>query len=170
MIPAAIDRGAYYFSNWDTSIDSARSDGVVQSMLPGRPPVADGRTFGPGPHRSPTDASPIDDTGVVYIEGPGRYTPNDVAAAFAVALDRDVRLDVVPLAQWRDTFRQMGFSDADGDSYTRMTAATVDDVELPVRPRTWPHRTGRLHPPARPRTQLTRGGGSAPSTTLVVRS
>ena len=33
-IPAAIDRGAYYFSNWDTSIDSARSDGVVQSMLP----------------------------------------------------------------------------------------------------------------------------------------
>ena len=137
-IPAAIDRGAYYFSNWDTFTDSARTDGVVQSMLP-----ADLQL----PMVAPSDLgliaarrmlSPIDDTDVVYIEGPGRYTPNDVASAFAAALDRDVRLDVVPPEQWRDTFRQMGFSAAAADSYTRMTAATVDDVELPSDPERGP--------------------------------
>ena len=137
-IPAAIDRGAYYFSNWDTFTDSARTDGVVQSMLP-----ADLQL----PMVAPSDLgliaarrmlSPIDDTDVVYIEGPGRYTPNDVASAFAAALDRDVRLDVVPPEQWRDTFRQMGFSDAAADSYTRMTVATVDDVELPSDPERGP--------------------------------
>ena len=63
----------------------------------------------------------------------------------------------------------MGFSDADGDSYTRMTAATVDDVELPSDPERGPTALDD-YIRARPRTQLTRGGGSAPSTTLVVRS
>jgi NAD(P)H dehydrogenase (quinone) len=47
---------------------------------------------------------------VIELEGPRRYTPNDVAAAFAAALDRDVEAKVLPSTEWRAAFLSWGLT------------------------------------------------------------
>ena len=42
------------------------------------------------------------------IEGPDRYSPDDIAAALARALARDVRAEAVPRAGWDPLFRAQG--------------------------------------------------------------
>jgi uncharacterized protein YbjT (DUF2867 family) len=63
---------------------------------------------------------------VHYVEGPERYSPQDVANAFAAALGDPVRVEVIPRDQWIATYRKLGFSDAAAASYTRMTAVSID--------------------------------------------
>ncbi|WP_245422868.1 hypothetical protein [Rhizobium sp. S9] len=77
---------------------------------------------------------PIEQVGTYPVEGPQRYSPNDVAAAFAAALARPVRVDVIPRESWEDAFRSFGFSDAAARSYARMTALTADGPEYPENP------------------------------------
>lgn len=45
---------------------------------------------------------------VIELEGPARYTPNDLAKAFSRALDRSVRPQVVPRDSWETLFRAQG--------------------------------------------------------------
>lgn len=45
---------------------------------------------------------------IVELEGPRRYSPNDVAAGFAAALGHPVRVDGVPRAEWEAIFRAGG--------------------------------------------------------------
>jgi uncharacterized protein YbjT (DUF2867 family) len=47
-------------------------------------------------------------TRVVELEGPERYSADDVAAALAAALGTPVRNEVVPRATWEDLFRTQG--------------------------------------------------------------
>jgi uncharacterized protein YbjT (DUF2867 family) len=77
---------------------------------------------------------PIEQIGIHPVEGPTRYSPNDVAAAFAAALGRAVRVDVIPRENWEDAYRSLGFSDAAARSYARMTALTADGPEYPEDP------------------------------------
>jgi uncharacterized protein YbjT (DUF2867 family) len=66
------------------------------------------------------------------VEGPRRYSPNDVANAFAAALGRPVDVAVTPRSEWRAAYRKLRFSEAAADSYARMTAISVDsDFEMP---------------------------------------
>jgi hypothetical protein len=39
-----------------------------------------------------------------------------------------------PREKWQETFESMGFSKAAAESYVRMTAATLDDLDLPANP------------------------------------
>lgn len=125
-IPAAINRGAYYMTNWTGLAEGVRHAGKLQSMFPADMPI---------PMVSPRDlgeaaadrlVSPLGDVGVVYVEGPELYTPSDVAEAFAAALGREIGLEVTERGRWEETFRSLGFSDAAARSFTRMTAAIVD--------------------------------------------
>jgi hypothetical protein len=50
-----------------------------------------------------------------------------VAAAFAEALRKPVRVEVAPRETWRQVFEGLGFSAAAAESYARMTAVTVDE-------------------------------------------
>jgi uncharacterized protein YbjT (DUF2867 family) len=76
---------------------------------------------------------PQEKEGLHCVEGPQRYSSNDVAEAFARALGRPVRVAVAPREQWQATYRAMGFSEAAAESYARMTALTADgDFELPA--------------------------------------
>jgi uncharacterized protein YbjT (DUF2867 family) len=61
-----------------------------------------------------------------YVEGPRRYSPWDVADAFATALGSPVKVEVLPRDQWIAAYRKLGFSDAAAESYARMTAVSVD--------------------------------------------
>lgn len=78
--------------------------------------------------------SPADDVGHRHVEGPARYTFADVAQAFAVALDRPVELAVTPRDRWEQAYRDQSFSPAAARAYARMTAASVDHLQLPDDP------------------------------------
>jgi uncharacterized protein YbjT (DUF2867 family) len=132
-IPTAINRAAYYYTNLDMLLGSARK-GVLQTPFPA------GMSL---PMVSPVDIakaaasrllSAADDTGIRYIEGPRRYTFDDVAVAFSTVLGRPVRLETIPREMWEDSFRAAGFSSEAARAYARMTAVTVDDPQLPVDP------------------------------------
>jgi uncharacterized protein YbjT (DUF2867 family) len=125
-IPAAINRGAYYMTNWTALADTVRTTGVLPSMFPANTvmPMVAPRDLGRA--AAARLLAPLEDTGVRHVEGPARYTPRDVADAFAAALGRDVSVEVAPRARWTAVFRALGFSDAAARSYAGMTAASLD--------------------------------------------
>ncbi|WP_134495495.1 NmrA family NAD(P)-binding protein [Microvirga pakistanensis] len=125
-IPAAINRGAYYMSNWDGLLDVVRRDGVLPTMLPADLPIPMVAPHDLGQAAAERLLSSVEDIGIRYIEGPRRYSPAEVAEAFSNELGRPVRLSVIPRENWKDTFLQLGFSEAAATSYTRMTEVSVD--------------------------------------------
>jgi len=107
-IPVAFLRAAWFMENAAWDIESAKS-GVVHSFLQ------------PLDHRIPMVATEdIAQTAVellgqswngvriVELEGPERYSSNDVAAALASALHTPVRNEIVPRSTWEELFRSQG--------------------------------------------------------------
>lgn len=125
-IPAAIHRGAYYYSNWDAQIDSARRSGELHTVFPADLAVPMVAPDDLGEAAAERLMSPVDDVELRAIEGPVRLTSSQVAEVFGAALGRTVTLVVTPRRQWEDTFRSMGFSAAAAHSYRRMTGVCVD--------------------------------------------
>lgn len=126
-IPASVIRAAYYFSNWDASLETARDEGVVHSMFPAdfKLPMVAPQDL--GAMAADLLMAPPTREEMRYVEGPERYSPGDVAQAFAEALDRPVTVAVTPRGQIAAAFRKMGFSEPAADSYARMTEITLDD-------------------------------------------
>lgn len=138
-VRASVVRGAYYMSNWDGSLASARDAGVVHTLFPPdfTLPMVAPADLGRVAARLLTDAA--DDVGLHHVEGPSRYSPDDVAHAFGAALGRDVRPVETPRAEWADTFRALGFSPASAASYAAMTRVTIDGApERPAAPERGP--------------------------------
>lgn len=130
-IPAAINRAAYYFSNFDLQVDAVRRRGELQTMFPAdlRLPMVAPVDLGRAAARRLT--SDLGDVGIVSIEGPTRPTFADVAEAFARALQQAVRLVVTPRDAWIPAFREMGFSPSGAEAYARMTAVAIDGPMTP---------------------------------------
>nr|WP_294809966.1 NAD(P)H-binding protein [uncultured Sphingomonas sp.] len=131
-IPYAVNRGAYYYTNWAASLAEARDEGVLRTMFDAdfELPMVAPEDLGAHAAALMTD----DRTGIFFVEGPRFYTPQDVANAFAAALDRTVKVETIPRDQWTPAFKAIGFSSPAAESYARMTAATVDDLEVPDDP------------------------------------
>lgn len=124
-IPAAIVRSAYYMSNWDFALESARECGTIPSLYP-----ADFAL----PMVAPRDIAhlvaelltrPIPDDALHFIEGPAEYTPRDVAAALGALLDRPVAVDVIPEDGWQAALEFLGFSPKSAASMAAMTRLTL---------------------------------------------
>lgn len=124
--PVVCSRGAYFLSNWDGVVDQVRGEGRLPTMFDPHTPM---------PMVAPTDlgvvaadllTTPEAASGVRHVEGPRRYSPQDVAGAFAEALGRPVEVVVTPPSEWVSTFRHLGFSEAGAESYAGMTAAASD--------------------------------------------
>jgi uncharacterized protein YbjT (DUF2867 family) len=133
-VPASVIRAAYYMSNWDSALGTARDEGVVHTFFPrdfSLPMVAPGDV---GRAAARLLTTQVDHTGVHYVEGPAAYSADDVARACAEALGRDVRTVEVPRSEWLDTFRSLGFSAAAAASYARMTEIAMDGTERPAAP------------------------------------
>jgi NAD(P)H dehydrogenase (quinone) len=107
-VPVAFLRAAWFMENAAWDIESAKS-GVVHSCLQ------------PVDHKIPMVATEdIARTAVelmgeswkgvriVELEGPERYSANDVAAALASALQTPVRNEIVPRSSWEGLFRSQG--------------------------------------------------------------
>lgn len=125
-IPMALNRGAYYYTNFDMLLPAAQ-EGKLPTMLPADLKV---------PMVSPADLgvfaaqrllSGLDDVGLGFAEGPERLSMSDVAAVFGDVLRKAVTLDVSPRERWEADFKAQGFSAEAAYAYARMTAATVDD-------------------------------------------
>lgn len=139
-IPAAINRAAYYMSNWDGQLDAIRSTGKLHTLFPADLALPMVAPVDLGWAAATRLLSPLDDTGIRYVEGPRLYSSDDVAHAFSQALGRPVQVVVTPREEWKQAFLALGFSGAAAESYARMTAVAVDsgfDVsDDPLRGRT----------------------------------
>lgn len=125
-IPAAINRAAYYMSNWDGQLDAVRRTGKLQTLFPADLALPMVAPHDLGQAVATRLSSSLDDVGVRYVEGPRLYTSDDVARAFSQALGRPVAVEVTPRDRWKQAFLGLGFSDAAAESYARMTAVAVD--------------------------------------------
>ncbi|XWN32370.1 MAG: NAD(P)H-binding protein [Devosia sp.] len=134
-IPAAINRGAYYMSNCLGMLDVVRSTGQLPSVFPAdlRLPMVAPEDLGQAAGRRLLE--PVDDAGIRHVEGPERYTMQDVADALTMALGTPVDVQVVPREGLVDSFFGLGFSIEAAQSYACMTKAVIDgEIEGPSDP------------------------------------
>jgi uncharacterized protein YbjT (DUF2867 family) len=124
-IPTTIIRAAYYMSNWRASLQTARDQGVIQTLYPKdfKLPMVAPSDIGEIAARLMIE--PIEQTGLHYVEGPDRYSSQDVAVAFSTVLGRRVVAESVPREQWLMTFKSIGFSRESAESFANMTAVTL---------------------------------------------
>jgi uncharacterized protein YbjT (DUF2867 family) len=133
-IPFSIIRAAYYMSNWDFSIQTARQEGVIHTFFPidSVLPMVAPRDIGQLAARLMTE--PIERLGLYNIEAPERYSPHDVAEAFAKALQKPVEAIEIPPDQWINAMQQIGFSNEAAKSFSNMTTIAIKG-EFPSRDR-----------------------------------
>lgn len=126
-IPAAINRGAYYMTNWAGLLETVTQTGKLPSMFPADMPMPMVAPADLGEAAAARLLTPVEDVGVRYVEGPQRYTPQDVAQAMARTLGRGVAVEVAPRDRWETIYKGLGFSDEAARAYVRMTAVTQDE-------------------------------------------
>ena len=134
-IPFTIQRGAYYYSNWGFSLETAQKEGKVFSYFPEdfKLPMVAPEDL--GSYAAKLLMQPVNDTGLYHTTGPEDYSPNDVAAAFAKALGKPVEAVRIPESQWEDSMKKIGFSDAAAKSMANMTRLTIEQKnEFPKNP------------------------------------
>ncbi|HEY9799235.1 MAG TPA: NmrA family NAD(P)-binding protein [Leptolyngbyaceae cyanobacterium] len=131
-VPFSIIRAAYYMSNWDFSIQSAKQDGIIYTFFPTDfvLPMVAPRDIGQLAARLMTQ--PIENTGLHNIEGPEIYSSLNVAQAFAKVLLKPVKVVEIPRDQWIKTMRNMGFSNSAAVSFSNMTTLALK-AEMPPR-------------------------------------
>jgi uncharacterized protein YbjT (DUF2867 family) len=134
-IPTRIIRAAYYMSNWDMALVTARQTGQVHTLYPAefKLPMVAPQDLGEVGARLLME--PVEQNGLCYVEGPERYSSADVAAAFADALNKEVNAVETPRETWVSSLQQTGFSKPAAESMAAMTAITLDQTyELPEAP------------------------------------
>lgn len=108
-LPMVVLRPAWLMENFAWDIAPARERGELPTYL--QPvdraiPMVSATDVGHFAARA-MQAHSIDER-IWEIEGPERYSPDDIAAALARALVRDVRAEAVPRAGWDPLFRAQG--------------------------------------------------------------
>ncbi len=124
-IPAVVNRAAFYMSNWDTQLEQIKKSGVLQTMYPADFALPMAAPHDLGVVAAERLVSSLEDVETRYVEGPARYSSEDVARAFAQAIGRPVKVASTPAGQLRQTYRKLGFSDAAAEAYSRMTEETL---------------------------------------------
>ncbi len=124
-ISTTIVRGAYYLSNWDLALETARDAGKLDSFYPVDfvLPMVAPRDLGTFAARLLEE--PLEAHGLHHVEGPARHTAADVADAFAAALGRPVAAVEIPRDAWAGTFAAMGFSEPAAVSFAGMIDASL---------------------------------------------
>jgi NAD(P)H dehydrogenase (quinone) len=111
-IPVTFLRPGWFMENSAWDVASARDEGIVQSFLQPldkRVPMI--ATADVGRVAAELLQQVWTGTRLVELEAPHRVSPNDIAAAFAKILGRDVRAEIVPRETWDALFRSQGMND-----------------------------------------------------------
>ncbi|WP_117192530.1 NmrA family NAD(P)-binding protein [Rhizobium terrae] len=130
-VPASILRAAYYMTNWDMSLETAKNNGVLTTFFPSDFRLAMVAPEDLGEAAADLMTEPASETRLVHAEGPERYSSADVAAALSQRFGKPVEVKTVPREQWEETYRSFGFSDAAAKSYAGMTALAMESPPPP---------------------------------------
>jgi NAD(P)H dehydrogenase (quinone) len=108
-IPVSFLRPGWFIDNAAWDVASAHDKGVIRSFLM---PLDKRFAMVAAKDVGVTAATLIQQhwTGVrvVELEGPARVSPNNLAEAFAAALGRPVRAELIPHQEWEALFRAQG--------------------------------------------------------------
>jgi uncharacterized protein YbjT (DUF2867 family) len=119
-------RPAYYFVNWTLYLPMVKESGVLPSFFPADfklPMVAPEDV---GKFAAELLSAPLVNNRIYNIEGPKWYSAGDVAAALSVALNREVKVQVIPREGWGEALKEAKMSDDAVDNFIKMTAAVLD--------------------------------------------
>jgi uncharacterized protein YbjT (DUF2867 family) len=107
-VPVAFLRAAWFMENAAWDLAAARSGRIESYLQPLDRKIDMVSTKDIG--RAAADLLREQWSGVRIVElsGPQKYSPRDEAAAFAIALGRDVKVVEVPRAEWEQRFRREG--------------------------------------------------------------
>jgi len=107
-VPVAFVRAAWFMENAAWDVEAAKA-GVVPSFLqPLDHPIPMVATADIGRTAAEVLRERWTGTRIVELEGPRRYSANDIAAGFVAALGHPVRMDPVPRDTWEALFRSQG--------------------------------------------------------------
>jgi NAD(P)H dehydrogenase (quinone) len=108
-MPVTFLRPGWFIDNAAWDVASARDEGVIHSFLaPLDKRFAMVAAQDVGVAAAALIREQWANVRVVELEGPRRVSPNELAAAFAAALGRPVRAELVPHEQWDALFRAQG--------------------------------------------------------------
>ena len=126
--PYSIIRPTYYMSNWAESLPSVKQQGELMSFYPAdlKMPMVAPKDIGELAARLMVEPNTPKINSIV---GPAMYSANDVAEAFSKTLGKNVKVKVVPIDQWKATYRSIGFSEEGAESYTNMTEISLNAFE-----------------------------------------
>ena len=133
--PLCVVRAAYYMSNWSSGVDAVRASGVLETFLPASQKVPMVAPQDVGAVAAQLLRAPVSETGVYAVEGPERYSPEDVAQVMGEVFNQPVRLASLPKAEWLAAYRRNGFSESAAQSYAHMTEIFVTQAyDVPASP------------------------------------
>jgi NAD(P)H dehydrogenase (quinone) len=101
-------RAAWFMENAAWDVDAARSGTLPSFLQPLDHPIPMVATADIGRTAAGLLREHWTGTRVVELEGPRRYSANDIAAGFAAALGHDVTAQPVPRETWEALFRSQG--------------------------------------------------------------
>ena len=108
-MPTVFLRPAWFMENSSWDVAPARAQGIIPSFLqPLDKPVPMVATADIGKVAAGLLQQTWDGHRIVELEGPRRVTPNEVAATFAMLLDKPVQMEAVPRESWETVFRSQG--------------------------------------------------------------
>ncbi|MBZ9967012.1 NmrA family NAD(P)-binding protein [Mesorhizobium sp. BR1-1-2] len=108
-LPVTFLRPGWFIENAQWDVPAARDEGVLRSFLqPANKAFPMVATQDVGCTAAALLRENWSGTRVVELEGPARVSPNDIARAFAVALEHAVSVEIVPRETWETIFRAQG--------------------------------------------------------------
>lgn len=107
-VPVAMLRAAWFMENAAWDVDAARAGAICSFLQPAQHPIPMIATRDIGRTAAALLQETWTGTRVVELEGPRRYSANDIAAAFSTALKRDVAVELPPRDGWEALFRAQG--------------------------------------------------------------
>jgi uncharacterized protein YbjT (DUF2867 family) len=107
--PLAVLRPAWFMENYSWDVAPAREKGVIPSFLqPLDRPVPMVATADIGKVAAEILQEHWSGRRLVELEGPKRFSPNDIATSFARLLGRPVTAEAVPRTTWEGLFKSQG--------------------------------------------------------------
>jgi NAD(P)H dehydrogenase (quinone) len=107
-IPVAFVRAAWFMENAAWDVPAAKVGVVPYFLQPLDHPIPMVATADIGRTAAEVLRENWNGVHVVELEGPRRYSANDISAGFAEALGHPVRMDPVPRDTWEELFRSQG--------------------------------------------------------------
>ena len=120
---ALIVRAAFYMSNWDFALNEIIEKGCLTTIYPSHSiiPVIAPRNIADYLTRLLKSGK----AGIYHVEGPERYTFQDVASAFETALGKRVKLEVVNRENIENYYLSLSFSKSSAMSFAAMALKTI---------------------------------------------